>query len=498
MATLADALGRGDPREVADLIARGEDIRYRREHGYTALIDAVHGRDVSRDGRLLELLALLVRHGAALDATSTYSESALRVLSRVGRFDAVRLLLEAGADDGQLAWTPLMRAVAIGSVDEVRRELEAGVELEATDWWHRTAFAIALMVGDLEKIDLLFQRGANADVVGRISPPLFYAIEGHQPQAVRWLLEMGAHVDQVDSSGVTALMHAADEDDADCAQVLVDAGADVNRDAFGTALRRARSRGVVERLLAAGADPSHLSHAGHRVCVGLPPDAESRLMTATAEEFQRAAARRFGRSNPEPMNEPFWIAMIRSGLSAYGAGRHFGAALTCPREPIWCAERFGQSLTRLPDGRAVQIGGEHEDFYDPDFCIYNDVFLHEPDGSIAIYGYPDSLFPPTDFHSATLVEGGIVVIGSLGYQGSRRHGVTPVFRLDLASFAIERVDIGGDVPGWIYGHRADLSGPRTIRVTGGSIVVVRDGREVHEPNQAVFVLDLERGVWRRP
>jgi hypothetical protein len=40
------------------------------------------------------------------------------------------------------------------------------------------------------------------------------------------------------------------------------------------------------------------------------------------------------------------------------------------------------SLTLLPDGRAIQIGGEHEDYYDPDFCIYNDVFVHEPDRSI--------------------------------------------------------------------------------------------------------------------
>ena len=78
MAKLVEALGRGDPCEVADLIASGEDIRYRREHGYNAAIDAVHNRDVSRDPRLRELLALLVRQGVDLNATSTYGESALR------------------------------------------------------------------------------------------------------------------------------------------------------------------------------------------------------------------------------------------------------------------------------------------------------------------------------------------------------------------------------------------------------------------------------------
>src|SRR5690606_36859616 len=27
--------------------------------------------------------------------------------------------------------------------------------------------------------------------------------------------------------------------------------------------------------------------------------------------------------------------------------------------PVWCAKRFGQSLSLLSDGRAVSIGGEH-------------------------------------------------------------------------------------------------------------------------------------------
>src|SRR5262245_28254926 len=149
MSDLVLALGRGDPREVAALIAGGHDVLYTREHGYTALLDAVHNRDVFRDPRLLDLLALLVRQGVDLNATSRHQESALRVLSRLGRFDAVKLLIDAGADERQLAWPPLVRAVALGTVDAVRRELDAGAELEVMDYWHRTAFAIALMTGDM-------------------------------------------------------------------------------------------------------------------------------------------------------------------------------------------------------------------------------------------------------------------------------------------------------------------------------------------------------------
>jgi hypothetical protein len=159
--------------------------------------------------------------------------------------------------------------------------------------------------------------------------------------------------------------------------------------------------------------------------------------------------------------------------------------------------RFGQSITFLPDGRIVLIGGEHEDYYDPDFCIYNDVFVHGVDGSIAMFGYPEEVFPPTDFHTATLVAGGIYVIGSLGYVGSRTYVTTPVYRLDVESLRIERLEVGGEAPGWIYEHRADLAGPNRIRVSGGKVVTSAGGHETHTENTRAFVLDNDRRLWAR-
>ena len=47
--------------------------------------------------------------------------------------------------------------------------------------------------------------------------------------------------------------------------------------------------------------------------------------------------------------------------------------------PTWCFSRFGQSETVLPDSSRVLIAGEHEDWYDPDFHIYNDVVVIRPD-----------------------------------------------------------------------------------------------------------------------
>jgi ankyrin repeat protein len=491
------ALHRGAPEEVAVLIAAGADVRYQRSHGYDALLDAVHGRDVCRDPRLLDLLRLIVANGARLDGVSSFKESGLRLLSRIGRFDAVRLLLDAGAPEAHLGWTPLIAAVACGSLADVRRLLDEGAALEEIDWWERTAWLVALLAGDRAKAELLRDRGANVDACGRCGQtPLAYAIEGHHPELVRWLLAEGQAVDRLDEFSTTPLMCAVENADLECVDLLVRAGAHLDHQApSGSVLGKAATKEIARRLLDAGADPGHLSQAGQRALCGLPAEAQP-LAAVSAEDFQRARTRRFGRANPERMREPFWEAMIRAGVSGYEGAVAFDPGAPHAVSPVWCAMRFGQSITALADGRVVQIAGEHEDAYDPDFCIYNDVFVHHPDGSIDVYGYPADVFPPTDFHTATLVGDAIYVIGSLGYRGARRPGETPLHRLDLRTFRIERLVAQGEAPGWIHGHRAVRAGAHAIRVSGGRLAGGESG-DVLTENTASFLLDLERSSWRR-
>jgi ankyrin repeat protein len=495
---LEAALCEGDPGRVETLIAAGADVRYRDDSGYTALIHGLHGRDVARDDRLLDLLRLLLANGVDPNAVTSYHESALRVSSRLGRFDAVALLLDAGADRSQLGWTPLIEAVALRSLDDVGALVAAGAPLEDVDWWSRTAFLVAVLKGDLDAARLLAGAGANVNARGRVGQPaLFFAIAGHHPEAVRWLLEIGHQVDGADDYGTTPLMQAVEHDDLPCIEILLAAGADVARADRGTALERASSRTAVLRLLEAGADPQQLSSAGRRALLGLPPDADAGLLGCTADDYRRAPTRRFGRANPERVDEPFWLGMIRAGITASVAPGILDPESEHAPRPVFCAQRFGQSLTFLPDGRIVQIAGEHEDYYDADFCIYNDVFVHGPDGSIAIYAYPEADFPPTDFHTATLVGDHIYVVGSLGYTGTRRFGETPLYRLDVRSLRMERLAATGRAPGWIFSHRAILVGPHEIQISGGKIAREADGREAHEASTDSFVLDVARLRWRR-
>lgn len=144
----------------------------------------------------------------------------------------------------------------------------------------------------------------------------------------------------------------------------------------------------------------------------------------------------------------------------------------------------------------VEIAGEYEDFYDPDFCIYNDMVVHRRDDTYDIYGYPEAVFPPTDFHTATLIGDGLFLVGGLGDQGTRRFGTTPVYRLDTRTLAVEPVATTGEPPGWLYGHRARLAGGR-IEVSGGKVCAAADDGEAHTDNPYVFLLDLRSVTWSR-
>lgn len=233
----------------------------------------------------------------------------------------------------------------------------------------------------------------------------------------------------------------------------------------------------------------------------------SETVTTPKDQYLRECKVRLGTQNPERMRVAHWEWMVRTRSDPYsvrqqlGIESHYGTG-----NPDWCFDRFGMTRTPLPDGRIICIGGEHEDGYDPDFCIYNDVVVLRPPrdetdvtldgGGVEIYGYPAEAFPPTDFHTATLVCDRIIVIGGLGYRETRRIGHTPVYSLDTRTYRFERIEAKGEPPGWIYEHTASYDRDRNS-------IFVRFGRIVAEPgngepiNPHLSVLHLDNMRWER-
>ena len=168
---------------------------------------------------------------------------------------------------------------------------------------------------------------------------------------------------------------------------------------------------------------------------------------------------RYGVAHPERVENALWEQAMREGWSGYHLRQHLGAELDSRKlrqdfshsayrdaapGPFWSWQRFGRTSTRLPDRRVIHIAGEHEDSYDCDFCIYNDVVVAYPDGRREVFLYPKHVFPPTDFHSATLVGHEIVLIGSLGYRDMRRVGETQMLKLDTRTLRIESAATTGE------------------------------------------------------
>ncbi|MEW4567854.1 hypothetical protein AB1L88_08300 [Tautonia sp. JC769] len=238
-------------------------------------------------------------------------------------------------------------------------------------------------------------------------------------------------------------------------------------------------------------------------------------MPPSLATFHEQRHRRFGRSNPERMRLELWEWIVRERLYPVKLRKHYGLDVYPDDGPDWCAGDLGQPRVELPDGRILRVAGEYEDYYDPDFCIYNHVIVQTPDDAIEIYGYPREVFPPTDFHTATLVDDRLILIGNLGYPDERRPCMTPVFSLDLNTYRIDPVATLGDAPGWISSHSATLDpGGSAITVTGGRVWLAPQPRGILERTvnllrrnpapQGIlkrsfddFRLDLTRGRWER-
>ncbi len=444
---------------------------------------------------LIEEINACLAQGEDVNHITKHGESALRVASNRGRFDAVKRLLEAQADRSQLDWSPTIHEVVHGSCASIQKSVQENQDLEATDCWERTPFLFAVHVGSTEKAQLLLDLGANQKAQGRCGKtPMQYAVERNDVGMLQWLLDKGFDLESTDDYLETPLLAAATHGRADCAKFLIQNGANIHKADHiqQRPIEVATSLEVVRILVSHGADINDISSEMHAMVLGIEEGGEPQ---ASPRDFAKGKERQFGKLNPEPMDKPFWLAMVRSGASGWAAHEKFFNPGGVERPPVWCYQRFGRSTTILDDGRILEIGGEHEDHYDPDFCIYNDVTEFNTDGVIRIFGYPEQTFPPTDFHTATLFDGFIVIIGCLGYPQARRFGHTPVYRLNVSSLEIEEVPTTGDGPGWIHRHKTRLDGRNCAVVSGGHIEV---GLQVpSRENVDEWALDLTNWVWTR-
>lgn len=223
-----------------------------------------------------EMLAVLMDAGANPNyrAPYTYQEkvsynpSLLSSSSRDGKFNIVKLLLDAGADEKELEWDELKHKIAYGSLEECKKAIQIGCSLQSIDGWDRTPFLLCILSGDINKAQLLLENGASLNDRGRCEMTcLMYAVHKNDVEMCKWLISKGANVNEVTDFGTTALIEAAEYGASDCVKVLLEAGANLHAETVtqGCAIENAINIETVQILVNAGADINRIGGDGNNL-----------------------------------------------------------------------------------------------------------------------------------------------------------------------------------------------------------------------------------------
>jgi ankyrin repeat protein len=232
------------------------------------------------DANCIAFATELLKYGASVDARDRFGARPLTHAARFGHLEMVDLLLahDAPIDARNLAGaTALYFAAEGGHVAVVQRLIERGADVKLTGRSGISPIAAATYAGSDAIVEALLARGADErapDETGK--PPIVYAAARGRLDIMKRLLARNVDINARYPHDLTLLMWASGADEkvpeADAIKVvtyLLDAGAHIDdRDARGrTALMIAAEGGrseVATLLLARGADPSLKDKAGKR------------------------------------------------------------------------------------------------------------------------------------------------------------------------------------------------------------------------------------------
>ncbi len=189
-----------------------------------------------RDNKLTELRALLDQkvtdQKVAADTADNRGITPLMYAAEIGSVDAMRLLLDRGADvNAQNAFGSTALMWSVSDAAKVRLLLDHGAQVNTPAKSGRTALIIAAFTNpSAEVVRLLLAKGAKVDVLDvRHVTPMNAATFGNDTATVRLLLEAGADLETPDTFiGLTPLMNAAGNRNVEGVKLLLAKGAKVN------------------------------------------------------------------------------------------------------------------------------------------------------------------------------------------------------------------------------------------------------------------------------
>ena len=201
----------GDLSTVQTLVKHGADVNTEENRGRiskTALKVAI-------DNRHSQIIEYLIENGAYV-----YESILKNAISSACSTDTLNYLISKGAETKFLSFTEW---AAVGSLDKVKEEVEAGVDIEYIGSRATTALAEASFNGHLTIVKYLITKGANIETFSESGTPLLLASDNGHLDIVKYLVEKGADKSvRNDYSGDTALDSAAGSGHLDVVKYLID------------------------------------------------------------------------------------------------------------------------------------------------------------------------------------------------------------------------------------------------------------------------------------
>jgi ankyrin repeat protein len=221
-------------------------------------------------------------------------------------FKAIKRLLAAGGNPQVLLWTPLMLAIAVGTIDDVQRELQDEPNLHLEDCHHRTAWLLACAVGDVHKARLLRGQGAELDIRS-----IEWAVRGDCVNMLRWLLWVGLKPEDTGQYSRNALFAACEWGATKCLILLLKIGMDTNLKGYygQKPINVTKNAGVVRLLINAGADINYVGGLGYTILLTALEQFDTDFIRALLDIGADPNVATFSRT-------PLWYAAITDNYEA--------------------------------------------------------------------------------------------------------------------------------------------------------------------------------------
>lgn len=223
------AIWNNRPEVIELLLVNGVDFNFRNNEGGTALHIAAsrgnteiaqllidHGLDINVTNNFGEkpigeaawneagMVQWLINHGAEVNASADSLPVPLMTAIHGNNTEAVRILINAGADvnRGHRGDIPLLVAASRGNIDILRILLENGADVNIRgSHYGRSLLHYSAIYGQSEIAELLISRGAEIDALDRDNhTPLYYAAKYCNRNVADRLKENGANSKDIEEN----------------------------------------------------------------------------------------------------------------------------------------------------------------------------------------------------------------------------------------------------------------------------------------------------------